>query len=539
MNLPRWLSGPRDPRDRHHAFDPTMQVLRDAAVDAQRSRLPQMAAALSYRTIFGLLPVLAIGLVALHKFATDPQDLGRIVRAAIDFFGLSNIVVDQSVAAAPPAAGADTAFSWFVGPPAPPGVPTAGPAMGEPLSLNQWITDLVARINSINFRAIGAIGVVMLLYAAISMIVEIERAFNQIFRVPRGRSWTRRLTNYTTLLVYAPIGLFLTFYIGQSLSGWVQQLSGGFGSGAMSIIVAGYAAQVLITAAMLLVVYQVVPNTKVHFMPALAGALLAAMLFEAGKFGFGQYVEFSASRSYARLYGSLALIPLFLLWVYFTWLIVLFGLQITYELQHGRSKTRAQPIFDFGPTVVDPAAGLVVMTSIARSFVAGEPQSVQSLVRATSLPEPAVSLVISRLAERGLLHRLERDDQASEPVYSLARAPGSIRIGEILSIGFEIAGSPDASPVLDRMRQAQIQAAGSETLADAARLDEVSISPAQGDISLTPSGRTPTNPTPTPSPRRGATPLGPLPSPAPPLPPQSSPAAPAKGQGSGQPATLP
>lgn len=430
------------------ASDPTVQVLRGAAADAQRSRLPQMAAALSYRTIFGLIPVLAIGLWILHGMVEKEKIAGFIDKIA-GLVGLKGIAVDS-----------------FVGP-----VPEGTTPAPEPSSLDPWINSIVAQVDKISFEAIGMIGIVMLLYAGIAMVVEVERAFNQIYRVPRGRSWTRRLVIYWALLTLGPICLFTTFYLQQQLPTIAQKWTY-TGSEFLTavLLTVGQATQYLISTALLLIVYQVVPNTKVKFWPALWGALIAALVFEAGKYGFGQYVAFSARTSYARLYGSLALLPLFLLWVYVTWLIVLFGLQITYQLQHGRLKTRAQPIIEMSATLVEPSAGLMVMAAIARAFGEGRPLDAPALATRTRLADPVVRMVLARLVERNLLHRIEAaggTPELSEPGYTLARSPDNIRIAELLELGFELAGGVVGDPVIDRMRSAQIQAAGHETLAQA------------------------------------------------------------------------
>jgi membrane protein len=446
------------------AMDPRVRVLRDAAIDAEKSRLPQMAAALSYRTIFGILPVLALGLVVLKGFV-DQESVRSIVNRAIAALGLDRIAIDPR--ALEPAAATED----FVGP-----MPLVSREVSA--SLDVWINQVVRQVDQINVRAIGAVGVVLLIYAAISMIVEIERAFNQIYRVPVGRSWTRRLTNYTTLIVYAPICLFLTFYLGQRFGAWTQELLGSdrFSALATPVITLLALGQIVASTALLLVLYTVVPNTKVRLLPAIGGALVAALVFEGLKFGFVEYVNLSAKRSYARLYGSLALIPLFLLWIYLTWMVVLFGLQVTYQLQHGRFKTRATPILDFDPTLVDPAAAVVVMNAVARGFVVGKTHTASSLARATGLSEGPVQMIVARLADRGLLNRVERrDDQDETDVnFALARAPSTIFLADILTAGFELAGgdqpSPGCASTLAKVRKAQIDAMGGLTLAQSAEL---------------------------------------------------------------------
>lgn len=452
-------------RSQAHGLDPAMRTLRDAANEAQRSRLPQMAAALSYRTIFGILPVLAIGLV-VAKGLIDHESLRGGINQVIAGLGLDQIRYDAFAAA--------TGFTGnrdeFVGP-----VPAVESQVDAKLDV--WIGELITRIEKINVTAIGAVGVLLLIYAAISMIVEIERAFNQIYCVPRGRSWARRFTNYTTLLVYSPLLLFLTFYLGQQLGTWTQRLE----SDARFIGIASVlgtllaVSQVLVSTALLFVLYTVVPNTKVRFWPAAAGAILAALAFEALKFGFVQYVDLSAKVSYARLYGSLALIPLFLLWVYLTWMVVLFGLQVTYQLQHARFHTRAQPLLDIGPTVIDPAAGLVIVNHAARAFVAGTPQTIRSIIAGTGLSDAAVQLMVPRLAERGLLVRIDRDGNAgasgAEEVYLLGRSPATIRVSEVLKIGFELGrpSGPGTEPsMVELMHKAQLDAVGDQTIEQSA-----------------------------------------------------------------------
>lgn len=482
--MPRWLGGGNVP---HDASGATVQVLRDAAAEAQRSRIPQMAAALSYRTIFGLVPIIAIALWILHKIVEDK--LNDLVSQTIVYLGLDQIFVNQA-AAATMLASSTPEEQQEMGPPtaiesAQKVVEVARAAeVAVQQSLASFVQDIVTRLNGVSFKTIGFVGILMLVYASISMVVEVERAFNQIYRVPRGRSVSRQLTNYWTLLTLGPIGLCATFFVGQQVQAWVMRWTGmgGFGSGATTLSIVLFLVQLAISTGVLVLVYLVVPNTKVRFWPALSGALIAALAFEAGKFGFGKYVEFSASQSYARLYGSLALIPLFLLWVYVNWMIVLFGLQVAYELQFGRTKTRAQPLFDSGPMIVEPAAGLVVMSAAARAFVSGATQTVPQMVKATGLSEPGVRLVVARLAERGLLHRIERHEEGTEEAYALAKAPASVRVGEILEIGFEIsdaagtgAAGPLVNPTLERMRRAQIEAAGAETLADAAGLANEAI----------------------------------------------------------------
>lgn len=410
--------------DWQQLLHPAKMFVASAAENAQRSRLPQMAAALSYRTIFGLIPVIAVALVALKAFTTK-EDITNAVNEALKYSGLASIAVDEQVMVGPPLPGTE-------------GEAAEPQVAAKQERLDGWISDLVNRVMSLDVRAITIIGLGALLYAAISMLVEVERAFNQTFRVPTGRSWVRRITHYWTLLTLMPVGLFATFAVGQRVTAWLANPEnlGGLGKGQLIVVgAAGYISTVGISMLLFLLAYTVVPNTRVRLMPAFVGALLAAILWEAGKWGFTQYVRYSAG--YSRLYGSIALIPLFLLWVYVTWCIVLFGLNVAYYLQHGRHGA-ARPIEATPPTFVDPASILTLMAAMARRFNDGHPVDPPYLAAKLALHEPIVQQMLERLAGAGLILRVEHKEKSG--YFALARPPERIDAEQVLKVGEELAG---------------------------------------------------------------------------------------------------
>lgn len=487
------------PRFDNGSFTVTYRSLREAAMLGQRARLPQMAAALSYRTIFGLLPVVIVALVGLKVF-TAPADMERLVKTVLDRAGISAIAVEDS---------ADS----FVGPvlpghtqAGPPSAPAADSTGGR--RLDQWINQLITRVNSVSFATIGVIGMVALIYAALAMLVEIERAFNQVYRAPRGRSWSRRVVLYWTLLTLGPLALFATFYIGIRARALTEHLiaslpgaSGEFS--AIGVVILGYITTVAISGAVLLLLYMAVPNARVAFRPALSGAVLAAIGWEAGKWGFAQYIEFTRGESYVRLYGSVALIPLFMLWVYLTWVVVLMGLQVAFHLQFRNRPDPTTVILDSGRSITEPAAALGVMEAMARRFARGKPSTTGDIAADVAAAEPVVALLLERLARAGLVHAVaeaaggsgpeapvpitpDRDSAHDASInrrlrYTLARPPESIALRSVLESAFDaplLRREPDESSGHDRggprpesrdvaalLRQAQLDAVGDRTLA--------------------------------------------------------------------------
>lgn len=455
----------------------------------QRSQLTRMAAALSFRTIFGLIPTLVVGLVLLTAYSTREQRRD-VITQLLAYGGISQIVVEPetpSPATAPanvPQNPASSSPPNKITPPTSsdssesPPADAANPAALNPTTplpsavvdpdhagdtevvtmedaiqheanaesaerLDNFITDLLDRVGSIQFGAIGIIGMLTVIYAAISMMVEIEQAFNHLCNAPQGRSWARRITLYWTLLTLGSVFIIASFAAGESIRSFTANLAQteafSFMRGTLLGLL-GFAITCAISTILLLIAYTTVPNTRVHIGPALIGAVIAAVMWESGKWGFTTYVHYSAG--YSRLYGSLALIPLFLLWVYLTWLIVLFGLQLAYATQSFRTAQREGltqsllvtlgVIEDPRPIrsgrLVDPAIVLGLLAKVAERFAKGQRTEPSSVSADLGLDDASTSELLERLTAANLVLRV--GDDAS---FTLARPPESIDAADVMT----------------------------------------------------------------------------------------------------------
>jgi len=475
-------------------------VARIAILEIGRSRLPQMAAALSFRTIFGLVPVLAVGLVMLHAFVSE-EDLTKRIKQALEYSGISRIAIEQSgeIDFGPAPQGGSQLFGPRVPPawkePEPqqqPDLDSAGPAAptqeqpagdgAEPAQstipedpahaerLDELVLSIVNTVNNIPFQAIGIVGVVLLIYAAISMLVEVERVFNHIYRARSGRSWSRRITMYWTLLTLGMILLFATFFVGERFKGWIAAVaeSQGIGSGSFILAAVGFMVTVAISLLLLIFAYMAVPNARVTLRTAAAGAFVAAVVWEASKWAFTQYISFSGSSRYSTLYGSLAMIPVSLLWIYLTWLIVLLGLQVSYGLQMigtWRQVTRRR---EREEDLVDPLAVLPLMVLAARRFEKGKPFDASYVAENLAIPTVLAERLLDGLSEAGHLNRIERGD---DEAYALSRPPAQTRLADLLRLAQDLSvadGAADSAArcegVIDQIRRAEVDAAGDKTI---------------------------------------------------------------------------
>jgi membrane protein len=309
------------------------------------------------------------------------------------------------------------------------------------------------------------------------------------------------VTQYWTLLTLGTLFLFATFYVGERFKVLLINTIHAEGyhvRGSVWMILVAYAITVLISTSLFLLMYLSVPNTRVRLLPALAGAFVAAVLWEAGKWGFTQYLHFSTG--YSKLYGSIALIPLFLLWVYVTWIVILAGLHVSYFLQHGRHRTTAEPTPEADPAIVDPTSPLLLMRTIAENFRVGQPCTIEALSKRTHLATPITRQIIERAIDKHLIHRVSGEPGISAaPAYVLARAPSDIAASEILGIGFDLTDLPAGSnasstDMIRSLRQAQLNAVADKTLADLVDPSSRPL-PVPGSVSPAVAG-TPPNPRP-------------------------------------------
>ena len=181
-------------------------------------------------------------------------------------------------------------------------------------------------IDNASAGAEGGIGAVFLLVSAVLLLRNVERAFDDLWGIRIPRSLAQALPRYLGLLLAGPVVLGISLAATAAVRAWAELVDLPFEARLLSLIPLG------LSAAGLFALYKFAPAAKVRWKPALFSALLAAAAWEAAKLLFGLYAAYTLRKD--QLYGPLVAIPIFLVWIYVTWLIVLFGARLAYLIQH-------------------------------------------------------------------------------------------------------------------------------------------------------------------------------------------------------------
>ena len=277
-----------------------------------------------------------------------------------------------------------------------------------------------------NMAKLGFLGFVFLTLAAILLLDSIENNFNDIYHVTSRRRLISKITAYTSVLVFG------TLFIGTSLSISARietALRGGI-SVDLSWInrQTGWLYPLGLAFLAFLVLYTVVPFTRVRFKSAVIGAATSAVFFEAGKQLFADWV--GQSVSYSTIYGSLAVVPIFLIWLYITWIVVLIGLEVAFTHQYFMTLLRSRAVRG-GPEGDQVGTGLRLFTLVAQRFVAGQdPPSCDQLSRRLLVPLEIVEKRLNRLEDVGLIRRVALGS-GTEGVVP-ARPPDAVMASEVI-----------------------------------------------------------------------------------------------------------
>ena len=369
-----------------------LNFLRFIAMRFHRDRCVQIAASLTFTTLLSLVPLLTIALTMFSAFPVF-EDFSSQIKA----FLVNNLMPDMA---------------------------------------GKVITQYMRQFTESAMR-LTAVGIALLAVTAMLMMLTIDHAFNAIWRVSRPRPLLKRLVVYWAVLTLAPL------LIGASLSltSWLVGLSMGyakqipvFGMGALKVL------PLLFTTLAFAMLFRLVPNRHVPHIHALIGAIAAAFVFESMNRAFGYYI--SHFPTYKLVYGAFASVPVFLMWIYLSWLSILLGAVIAASLSHWRTPAAQHS---------SPAARLLDALRVLQFLSLGLQQG-----RVRTFPEMSGSLHLDYDVLEKILEKLAGADmvrKAEGQGWLLMRDANHIRAAELLRLFVLDKGALPAGRDDDPLRQ--------------------------------------------------------------------------------------
>ena len=305
---------------------------------------------------------------------------------------------------------------------------------------------IISFVDNLRVGILGAAGMAMLFYTVVTLVAKIEDALNRIWRLPRSRSWSQRITAYLSVVLVGPVMVFTALtLIASAQSYWLIERLVQIGFVNYVFTLATNIMPFVLFCATFTFLYKVIPYTRVRFSSALMGGASAGILWQLVGTIFAAFVANSAR--YAAIYSSFAILIVFLIWLYVGWLIFLVGAELAYFHQHPSA---------FISEALQGGQGYRFQEWLALSALIEVTRRHLSQARPWQPTELAAHLGVSSLdnlfdqfVRTGILLR------SAEPEgIALARLPEAIAVKEVLDIVSGSETMPEsAGPAAEVLRQ--------------------------------------------------------------------------------------
>jgi len=456
-----------------------------------RNRCPLRATALAYTTLLALIPLLAVSFGLVSSFLREtkgPYETKRLIGQLVDAVVPQLQLLDEktlraleqnarpnetnlAAAVTNSASLATDRTNSLAG--------TNVVAAERKLTPREEAIDRIDElISNANSTTLGLTGFIGLIFVAILLFSTIEGTFNDIWGVTRGRTWFRRILQYWAMITLGPIAMFSVIYLASAEYFKIGPetletlpLVGKWVVWALPYVPKALAFVLL--SILFALLYKMIPNTEVNLRAALMGGLVGGSLWLL--LNIANAMNVSRVMNMSKIYGTaLGIIPIFLIGLYFSWLIMLFGAQVAYAFQNRGvylQEKKAESVNQRNREYV----ALRVMTLIAQRFDQGlKPPTVLEIATELSIPSRLVGRVLQPMVDAGLV--LEATGGKNEVTFAPARPTEAITCYDVLQTlrvggGQELETRDEQSrPVVcahfERISDVERQAASSVTLKD-------------------------------------------------------------------------
>lgn len=352
-----------------------LQIILHVVRQWARDRCHEKAASLTFQTMLSIVPLMALSLAILRSSGNIDAQSSFVGFLANEFIPISTEIIAAK--------------------------------------LSQWS-------DNVNLRSLGLVGLIATVLVAFVMVNSLEKTINVIWRAERKRRLAQKFIIFYATATIGPFLLGASLYQASKF-GWTEGYSGLFLS-------------LLTSFGALFMANFFLPSLRIRVGPAMLGALTSTLLWELARMAFRVYVTEFASASFSGIYGPLSMVPLWLLWIYYSWLVFLLGVEVAHVAQNlhllQRSDRRGQMTLENEILQrVNGVTGARVMMAISANYLSGDkvmPRRV--LEEIFDLSDNVLTRITDRLVKRDLIIEVEGEVAGFLP----ARPPGEISLGEVL-----------------------------------------------------------------------------------------------------------
>ena len=321
-------------------------------------------------------------------------------------------------------------------------------------------------VDNMKVGVLGSIGLSMLFYTVISLIGKIEEGLNYIWKAHSPRSMARRFSDYMSVLLIGPILIFSALGLTAAIkSNTVVKDILSFGMLGTVLVWLGHLVPYITTCAAFSFVYGLMPSTRVKFKSALAGGVFAGVIWEVSGWAFTTFVV--KSTNYSAVYSGFAILIVFMLWIYLSWLIFLMGAAVSFYAQYPKAALGKASLTGRETERL----GISVMFIIAEAHTQGRKlPTLSSLSGSLGAPSGTIQIVLGKLIQDGLV--VETGDEIKS--YLPAKAIDKIQVKDVIKSaarfegedGTQSRGLPQAEDVVRKIDSAVAGAFGEGTIKD-------------------------------------------------------------------------
>lgn len=355
-----------------------------AAMRFNQDGCQQRAAALTFTTLLAMVPLLAVSFAIFAAFPAYENLKGEV----------QNFLFEQFV-----------------------------PSVGQ--EVQSYLEEFTSQTGQLT-----AVGIIFLALSAVMLLMSISTTFNRIWHVKQTRGLVQRLLVFWAVLTLAP----MLFGASLSLSSYLFAMAraSGVESVTGSLTRFAFIVPFLLQTAGLAFMFYVIPNFSVRRRDALVGGLVAGIMLDLLKRGFGLYITYFPT--YETIYGAMATVPIFLIWVYLSWMVVLFGAVVAASMPEWRHGARS-PRQDALPPLKRLSAVLSILQILQRAASEGVTLSERRMARATRSGPMVLGWATRQLQDLNYIARTDKND------WVLARDLSGVSLGSLYAgLGLDLSG---------------------------------------------------------------------------------------------------